>query len=221
MMDDEVSVSPFAQLLSADYPPLDELALALAAQFGPVDAPAALAHLDALASEVRTSAGTPAEQVDALVDVLARRHGFEGDREDYDHPDNSMLHVVLERRRGLPILLSVVYVEVARRAGIPLAGFGLPGHYVCGHVATEPPLLVDPFNDGARVHADVPAELVRPWGAHETILRMLNNLVAAYGRRGDLGRALRAAELRVALPISDAGRAQAEIDLRALRALLN
>ena len=67
----------------------------------------------------------------------------------YDHPDNSMLDLVLTRRRGLPILLSVVYVEVARRAGIELAGVGLPGHFVVGHFGAEPAALLDPFAGGA------------------------------------------------------------------------
>jgi transglutaminase superfamily protein len=107
---------------------------------------------------------------------------------------------VLERRRGLPILLSAVYVEVARRAGVPLAGVGLPGHYVVGHFGAPEPLLLDPFGGGVRITPDAPASLVRPWTPHETAMRMLNNLVPAFRRRGDLVGALRAAELRLALP---------------------
>ena len=61
-----------------------------------------------------------------------------------------MLDLVLTRRRGLPILLSVVYVEVARRAGIQIAGVGLPGHFVVGHFGTDPPVLLDPFAGGGR-----------------------------------------------------------------------
>lgn len=208
----------FAQLATSATPSLDDLALALAAEFQPVDAPRARAALDALAAEV-PDCEDPYGQVAALVQVLAERHGFEGDRDDYDDPDNSMLDVVLDRRRGLPIALSVLYVEVGRRAGIELAGFGLPGHFVCGHVGTDPPLLVDPFHRGIPVSASGP--LVRAWGPHAIAMRMLNNLVAGYTRRGDLGRALRASELRLALPCRDAERAQHEHDLRALRSRLN
>ena len=212
----------FAALAARPDPPLDELALALAAEFRPVDADAALATLDGLAGELAgVAALAPAEQLEELRRVLGERHRFTGDRDEYDHPDNSMLDLVLERRRGLPILLSVVYVEVARRAAIPLAGVGLPGHYVAGHVGTDPPLLLDPFAGGVPISPDLPAEAIRPWGAHETGLRMLNNLVASYSARADLGNALRAAELRLALPVDEDARELLTIELRALRARLN
>ena len=164
---------------------------------------------------------SPTEQADELRRVLGERHGFVGNSEDYDNPDNSMLDLVLERRRGLPILLSIVYVAVARRAGVPLAGFGLPGHYVVGHVGSDPPLLLDPFGGGGLISVDAPEEAVRPWGAHETALRMLNNLVASYSARAQLANALKAAELRLALPLDTATRALLEVELRALRARLN
>ena len=215
--------SRFADLATTPRPHLDELALALAAEFQPVDADRAGATLDALAAEVETAAGAadePGRQLEALVDVLAHRHGFEGDTERYDDPENSMLDVVLERRRGLPILLSVVYVEVARRAGISLAPVGLPGHFVCAHVDSDPPLFIDPFNRGAAMQVTARSGF-HAWSAHETAMRMLNNLVASYTRRGDVGRALRAAELRLALPSGDADRARNEFELRALRARLN
>jgi regulator of sirC expression with transglutaminase-like and TPR domain len=155
--------------------------------------------------------------------VLGGPDGFRGDRARYDHPDNSMLDLVLARRRGLPILLSVVYVEVARRAGVELAGVGLPGHFVVGHFGADPPVLIDPFAGGATINAaDVGEALTRPWGPHEIALRMLNNLVAAYDRRGDLSRTLRAATLRLALPVDDPGlRNTLRAELRAVQARLN
>lgn len=196
----------FADFAAAADPPLDELCLALAAAFGTVDRDGALAHLDALSEEVRTDGD--------LIAILAGRHGFAGDQRTYEAPRNSMLDQVLERRRGLPITLSVVDVEVGRRAGLAFAGVGLPGHFV---VAGPDGGLVDPFRSGAAVTFDGPREIVRPWGAHEIALRILNNLVAAYGRRGDLGRAVRAAEMRLLLPGGDAYKGEA----RALRARLN
>ena len=132
-----------------------------------------------------------------------------------------MLDVVLSRRRGLPILLSVVYIEVARRAAIPLAGIGLPGHFVVGHFGTDPPVLLDPFAGGRAVDAEIPQQLVRPWQAHEIAIRMLNNLVAAYRRRDDLGQAIRAAGMRLTLPAEGSLRDTLQAELRALRAQLN
>ena len=216
----------FATVARRREPMLDELALALAAEFRPVDHDAALMRLDALGAEVGEAAagaaGDPEAEAEAVSEVLGARHGFAGEREQYDHPDNSMLDLVLERGRGLPILLSVVYVETARRAGVALSGVGLPGHYVVGHFGARPPVLLDPFGGGARVDAgDAPPAAVRPWGPHETALRMLNNLVSAYSRRGDLGNAIRAAELRLDLPLAGDTRAQLNAELGSLRARLN
>ncbi len=202
-------------------PPLAELALALAAELADVDEPGALAELDRLGAEAAwVAGGSPRQQADALTEVLGRRCGFVGDHEDYDNPDNSMLDLVLDRRRGLPILLSVVYVEVARRAGIELSGVGLPGHYVVGHFGQAPPILLDPFAGGTEL--EVPASTVlRPWGTHHTVLRMLNNLLGSYQRRADLTRAIRVAEMRLELPLAGPEEAALGAELRSLRARLN
>jgi regulator of sirC expression with transglutaminase-like and TPR domain len=183
------------------------------------------AELDRLGAELgeESTTSSPHEQAQACTLVLGERHAFAGDRERYDHPDNSMLDRVLATRRGLPILLSVVYLETARRAGIPLAGVGLPGHYVVGHFGADPPLLLDPFAGGlpAAPGPGVPREAVRPWSNHETTLRILNNLVVALSGRADFSRAIRAAELRLMLPLPEAIRTPLEVELRALRANLN
>ncbi len=211
----------FMTLATEPRAPLDALALALAAEFRSVDVAAATAHLDALARDLADAGGrTPREQAEACRDVLGRRHGFRGNREDYSAPENSMLDLVLERRSGLPILLSVVYVEAARRAGVPLAGVGLPGHFVVAHFGAEPAVVLDPFAGGQVVTvAETPA--LRPWRATETAMRMLNNLVGALQRRGDVVLALRAAELRLALPADDPLRATLRTEARALRARFN
>jgi regulator of sirC expression with transglutaminase-like and TPR domain len=212
----------FAELAAEPDPRLDLLALALAAEFRDVDPRQALAKLDVFGAELaEAGATTPEEETRACSALLGEKHGFTGDRERYDHPENSMLDVVLSRRRGLPILLSVVYVEAARRAGIALAGVGLPGHFVVGHFGAAPPLLLDPFAGGVPLVPAVPDPLVRPWGVAEIALRMLTNLVAAYGRRGDLALAIRAAELRLALPAEPELRATLEAEARALRSRLN
>ena len=214
-----MTIAPFSVLAARHDPPLDELALAIAAQLREVDTAAALAQLDELAAQVKAAAGE-GDRLAALVEVLAERYGYAGDDDSYDDPANSMLDIVLERRRGLPILLSIVYVEVARRAGLALAGVGLPGHYVVGRFAPGPPVLLDPFFGGGPIEPDDPAD-VRPWGAHETALRMLNNLVGSYTRRNDLGRAIRAAEMRMELTVEGAPREALGAELRALRARLN
>ncbi len=212
----------FAALAHHPGARLDELALALAAEFREVDAPRALAELDRLGEALAgLPAATPLEQAHSLRTLLGELEGFAGDRAEYDHPDNSMLDVVLERRRGLPILLSAVYVEVGRRAGIAVEGVGLPGHFLAGIFAGETTLLLDPFGGGRLVVPEVEPALVRPWGPHETALRMLNNLVGSYVRRTDLGRAIHAARLRLELPVADELRRSLVAELRGLQARLN
>jgi regulator of sirC expression with transglutaminase-like and TPR domain len=220
-----MSLPSFAELAVEPDATMDYLALAMAAEFRPVDARVAIARLDDLGAELSRAAantsGSAAELTAACARVLATAHGFSGDRTRYDHPDNSMLDIVLKRRRGLPILLSVVYIEVARRAGIPLAGVGLRGHFVVGHLASGSPILVDPFADGRIIPANTALGNVRAWGPHEIALRMLNNLLASYQRRGDLTRAIRAARLRLDLPAEGSLRATLRVELQALQARLN
>jgi regulator of sirC expression with transglutaminase-like and TPR domain len=110
---------------------------------------------------------------------------------------------------------------VARRAGVPLAGVGLPGHFVVGHFGATPALLLDPFSGGAPIEGERPEALVRPWHTHEIALRMLNNLVGSYQRRGDVGSAIRAATMRLALPAEEALQDALRAELRAMRARLN
>ena len=187
-----------------------------------MDAGAALAELDALGEELAGAAdGSPHEQARACTAVLGGVHGFTGDREGYDHPRNSMLDEVLRRRRGLPILLSVVYVEVGRRAGIPLAGVSLPSHFLVRHLGESSPLLLDPFTPGAPMDAQIPPSTLRPWSTTAIAMRMLNNLTRAYQRRGSLPATLRAAEMRLALPAAAAQRESLEAELRSLRSRLN
>lgn len=220
-----MATDAFAELACEPDPPVEELALGLAAEFRPVDPAPVRARLDALAAEVEEElAGLDPDPVSALGAVIGRRHGFAGDAREYDHPDNSMLPAVLERRRGLPITLSVVYVAVARRAGIPLQGVGLPGHFVAGHFPAPGgiPELLDPFHAGVRIAVPkLPEALLRPWGPHETVLRMINNLVGSFSKRGALADAIHAADLRLLLPVEPADMERLTLEARALRARLN
>jgi regulator of sirC expression with transglutaminase-like and TPR domain len=215
----------FADLAVTTDPRLDLLALALAREFRDVDTERALATLDSLGAELARTAGEttgrPAETARACSMLLGEQHGFAGNRENYDDPDNSMLDLVLARRRGLPILLSVVYIEVARRADIPIRGVGSPGHFVVAHFGADPPLLLDPFDRGAVIGPVTPEEALRPARAHEIAMRMLNNLVGSYQRRADLTAAIRAATMRLALPAAPPLEATLKTELRALEARLN
>jgi hypothetical protein len=90
-----------------------------------------------------------------------------------------------------------------------------------GHFGADPPLLLDPFAGGEPLEVRTPDPLVRPWSPHETAMRMLNNLVGSFQRRGDIGAAIRAGEMRVALPAEESLAESLQADLRALKARLN
>ena len=217
----------FAEVAAQPDASLDVIALALASEFRPVDATVALQTLDDLGEELKrvthtARAGGDAEaEARACVGLLGVTHGFTGDQEHYGDPVNSMLDLVLERRRGLPILLSVVYAEVARRAGIPIAGVGLGGHFVVGHFGADPPLLLDPFGDGAIVDTEPAHAVTKPWSNHEIAMRMLNNLIGSFQRRGDLHAAIRAAEMRLTLPAPPELDGTLRSELLAIQARLN
>src|SRR6185369_12956168 len=84
----------------------------------------------------------------ALAEVLGRAEGYHGNVEDYDNPENSYLNRVLAQHHGLPILLSVIWIEVARGAGIPAVGIGLPGRFVVEVGRGKHARVVDPFAGG-------------------------------------------------------------------------
>ncbi|MEA2478139.1 MAG: hypothetical protein QOJ07_61, partial [Thermoleophilaceae bacterium] len=90
-----------------------------------------------------------------------------------------------------------------------------------GHFGAAPPLLLDPFDGGALLRGDPPGQHLRPWSPQETAQRMLSNLIRSYSERGDVGRALHAADLRDLLPADTALREQQEHERSALMARLN
>lgn len=218
----------------SESPPLDEAAARLASEEGG-DGTGVIAALDALASGVGVGRDG-VEQLARLVQHLFGELGFRGDDQDYDDPRNSCIDQVIERRRGLPILLSVVTMEVGRRIGLPLLGIGLPGHFVVG-TTTNPGLYLDPF-DGGRIRrpselvADhsrrlgregTPREIVqwlRPNSARDILVRMSTNLFQSWLRRDRPQDALRNADRRVALrpnvPLfrRDRGLLRAQLGLR-------
>lgn len=163
----------------------------------------ALAEVVERARPLVDAAKTPSAAVATLNHALFELEGFRGNQEQYDDPRNSFLDVVLARRRGLPITLSIVYVEVARRLGFEAYGIGFPGHFLAKVVgvsdAPEREIIVDPFfgrslsvNDCAdRVraaagdHVGLDLHWLRPVTANEIYVRMLNNLKLLYLRQGD------------------------------------
>ncbi|MFF9911846.1 tetratricopeptide repeat protein [Streptomyces sp. NPDC013457] len=178
------------------------------------DLDAAEIELDRLAGELPYGLREPDDWVAALARLLGGRYGFQGVPSDYQRLESSLLHEVLKRRRGLPILLSVLWMEVARRAGAPVYGLGLPGHFVVGFGDPSVQVFADPFA-GGRPMTGMDAELLvagatgeplepsmlRPADPLEIVLRILNNIRAwAAPRPERSGVALWAVELSLMLP---------------------
>lgn len=187
---------------------LDEAALLVAAHARrDLDVAAQLARLDELA------AGCPRGGLEAVSAHLALDLGFAGDTDDYSHPRNSLLDSVLDRRRGIPITLAVVLIEVARRAGVALEGVGMPGHFLV-RAAGDGELFADPFHGVvldragceklfAALHgprARFRDRFLDPVGPRAILARMLTNLQRSFVGRGDRAGALWAQCLRVLVP---------------------
>lgn len=201
---------------------LAEGALWIAAEAHPgLDVPQWLGRLDALGYRAAERL-TPDMDVDRAASAVARllfeEEGFRGNGEDYYDPRNSFLNDVLERRLGIPITLSVVYVAVAARAGLDAAGVGLPGHFVVRAERHGRHRLLDPFHGGAlldRAGCEALVARMRPGGSpldprwlapvttRQIFVRMLSNLKAVYSTLGDWARALAASE-RIVLLVPDA-----------------
>jgi regulator of sirC expression with transglutaminase-like and TPR domain len=176
---------------------------------------AAEIELDRLAGLLPYGLTAPDAWARALAGLLGTRLGFGGTPADYRRLESSLLHEVLRRRRGLPILLSVVWIEVARRAGAPVYGVALPGHFVVGF--GDPAgsfVLADPFNGGRLLGDDdvsllvagatgapLSAAMLTPAGPLDIVLRILNNIRAwAAARPEHLRVQLWAVELSLLLP---------------------
>jgi regulator of sirC expression with transglutaminase-like and TPR domain len=138
---------------------------------------------------------------------------FAGDGDDYHDPRNSLLHEVLARRVGMPITLSVVAMEVGKRLGVPIRGVGLPGHFVIRDKQSG--TFADPFGAGMRYDedgmitsweqrmggaAEFRRAMLTPIGAHDIVLRILNNLKQSLVTRDQPVLLARLAPLRAAFP---------------------
>jgi len=140
----------------------------------------------------------------ALGDQLFVRAGFHGNTSDYYDPKNSFLDEVLARRTGIPITLAIVYLEVARRAGVLASPVGFPGHFLVCLDSHAERLAIDPFEGGAVLderglaallrrsgsRLSYAPELIAPTPVRQVIARMLMNLRTIYAQRGELSRLL-------------------------------
>ncbi|MEV4972681.1 transglutaminase-like domain-containing protein [Streptomyces scopuliridis] len=208
----------FAEEARADRPDLATLCLLVGAEADPAlggaGIDAAQAELDRLAGLLPFGVLGARAWAVALAELLGERCGFEGSPAEYHRLDSSLLPVVLRRRRGLPILLSVVWIEVARRAGAPVYGVALPGHFVVGFGDPGERVLADPFG-GGRLLTGMDAELLvtgttgealvpamlAPADPLDIVLRVLNNIrawAAPRPERTDVS--LWAVELSLLLP---------------------
>jgi regulator of sirC expression with transglutaminase-like and TPR domain len=198
---------------TADARSLAEGALWIAAEAQPgLDVPACLARLDALGYRARERVA-PEMDVDRAATAVARylfeEEGFRGNADDYYDPRNSFLNDVLDRRLGIPITLSVLYVAVAARAGLTAVGVGLPGHFIVRAERHGRHRLVDPFHGGqlldlagcaalvARVRTGGPPldpRWLAPVTTRQIFVRMLTNLKVVYTALGDWARALGAVD---------------------------
>lgn len=186
-----------------------------------VDVTGTLAALDAFAALARPllpAAGDSASLAEGLRRALGEGAGFAGRASDYDELASSLLPHVLARRRGLPILLSVVWVEVARRVGVPAYPIALPGHVIVGVGRSDGDhVLVDPFHGGRPLSGHDAAEIVRRTGARfhhglldpappgGLLLRVLANIRRLAAGTDDLPTRLWAVRMSLALPDHPAG----------------
>jgi len=207
--------SQLASLLAGDDETLDlaRAALLVAAEEYPQIAPETyLRRLDLLAERVKdrlSDESAPPVVLQEVSRVLFEEEGFCGNAEAYYDPRNSFLNDVLDRRLGIPLTLSIVYLEVAWRLGLPVEGVNFPNHFLVRYKGEALSLLIDPFQRGEIRFEDQAQELLdhiyggsvqlrpeflRPASRRDMLLRLLMNLKSVYTNARDDVRALAAVE---------------------------
>ena len=182
--DDQINLAHAALLFAHDaYPELD------AATY--------LTQLDEWAETLRPQIDLRGDALpfQPLTDFLFDHLNFRGNQRDYYDPHNSYLNIVMERRVGLPITLSVIYLEIGWRVGLPLSGVGLPGHFIVRCDSPRDTWFIDPYNRGDVLNESDCARLIHqatngrlsfdrtqlsPISRKLILTRMLNNLKAIY-----------------------------------------
>ncbi|MFA6955066.1 MAG: transglutaminase-like domain-containing protein [Thermoanaerobaculia bacterium] len=196
----------FEEFAARELGPADvaEGALLIALEEYPqLDVDSELSRIDALAERVleRSERDEPSIfRLGHVHAVLFDQEGFIGNVGDYYDERNSYLNEVLERKVGLPITLSILFLRVARLAGLDAHGVGLPGHYLAKICFDLSEVYVDPFHGGRTMSISeiaaflgeisegqvaLRAEHLRAWDARQTLVRVLANLQAIYERKGD------------------------------------
>ncbi|MEL6381720.1 MAG: tetratricopeptide repeat protein [Cyanobacteria bacterium J06626_18] len=194
--------------------PDDAINLAAAAlyiaqeEYPELDCNTYLQRFDTMALELRDRLPEetyPLKILQAISAYLFEAQGFMGNGQDYYNPRNSFLNQVLDRRTGIPITLSLVYLELARRVGFPMAGVGMPGHFLVRPTLDEMAIFVDPFHKGEILFeedcrdrikqlygktARLRPEHLDPIGPRPFLARMLMNLKVIYLQQQDIPRAL-------------------------------
>jgi regulator of sirC expression with transglutaminase-like and TPR domain len=191
-----------------------------------LDVAAYLGRLDRIASGVRrrlpsrAPAQEPAAAIQALNGQIFEEEAFHGNQKDYYDPRNSFLNEVIDRKTGIPVTLSILYMEVARRIGFDIEGVGFPGHFLVKHVGSQKQtIVIDPFFGGRTLDADDLRQMLtsvhgRPValdarhllavGKKQILSRLLHNLRSVYADRGDATRARAAIERILILDPDDA-----------------
>lgn len=216
----EAVVERFRRLAAQQEPDLFEGALLIAQLVDPEeDIAIARERAETLAARVRQERAREGTGYEALLLVLFAEEDFQGDADTYDDPANSSVARVLAVHRGMPITLSIVVLEVARRAGLALSGVGLPGHFVVGGRDLPDGRYLDPFDGGElydagaladRVSAifgapvDLPPEALLPDSSRSILTRVLFNLRRSCEKRGLFAEALAALDCAAALDPSEA-----------------
>jgi regulator of sirC expression with transglutaminase-like and TPR domain len=224
MQDPEQIRADFERLVQAPEPALDlaRAALLIAAESDPqVDVDAGMRQFEEWAETLRARLEPDWNNLQKLARLrsfLFDELGFRGDREDYFSPSNSLLHEVVQRRRGIPLTLAIVMMELGWRIGMPLEGVGFPGHFLVRLTGEPGDLLLDPYKRGMSVHeedcrkmletitrgsVEYSPDLLVSVGKRQMIVRLLHNLKAAYVRRGDDAQALAAVERLLVLNPDD------------------
>jgi regulator of sirC expression with transglutaminase-like and TPR domain len=196
------------QIAAEEHEGMDVLAQIARVETIGVEARSRLARLD-----------NPFARLDALRVFLFDELGFKGNVDQYDDPRNSYLDDVLERKLGIPLSLSILVIEVARRAGLPAEGVGLPGHFIVRVEELGRRLLIDPFHGGHIVTVEDCKELVvRTTGRaslfrkdsldaatpRAMLTRLLLNLKRIHLAQGDYIRALAVVERLLVIAPGDA-----------------
>ena len=220
---DKTPEDPFFSLAQRDDSEIDLGlgALLIAKDIYPeLDTRAYMELLDQMALEAQERIGRsdePSWQIAQLNHYLFEEKQFKGNQEDYYNPRNSCLNEVLERKLGIPITLSVVYIETSRRIGLPIVGVGFPGHFLVKHQGEHLETYIDPYHGGQILSEEalrdrlasvfdeptpLQPEFLNQVGNKEILVRILRNLKNIYFKDEAYARAVLASE-RISLLLPD------------------